>query len=178
MFERSDRKSTVTIRKALPEDADLLDAIALFQEAVTEVRRIRGEMQIARKVPLTVALGDEDVLAKLAGHARAINELAGASLTLLVDRPKTAATVVVRGVECAIDLEGIVDFEAELARLEKVLVKAEKDVAQLEKRLSNPKFVDRAPAHVVDEFKGKLSAAITTRDTLRASHARIQEALA
>ena len=69
------------------------------------------------------------------------------------------------------------DFEAEVKRLDKVLAKADKDVQQLERRLSNPKFVDRAPAEVVEEVRGKLASAVARRDTLRDSRDRLAGAL-
>ena len=76
-------------------------------------------------------------------------------------------------VELAIPLEGVIDIAAELDRLAKELVKVEKDVKDLEKRLSNKGFVDRAPAHVVAGFQEKLDAATARRDALRASQARL-----
>ena len=54
-----------------------------------------------------------------------------------------------------------------------MLVKVEQDVQQLEKRLANPAFADRAPADVVAEVRGKLDAAIIRRDTLLASRDRL-----
>ncbi len=71
----------------------------------------------------------------------------------------------------------MVDIAEEVKRLDKVLIKADKDVEQLEKRLANKGFVDRAPAEVVDEVKEKLAASIARRDTLRASRDRLAGAL-
>jgi valyl-tRNA synthetase len=123
-------------------------------------------------------VSDADLLATLSNHARALKENAGVSLELLVDRPNGAATAVVSGVECVLPLQGVVDFEEELRRLDKVLAKAEKDVKQLDKRLTNPKFVSKAPEHVVAEVQGKRDAAQLRLETLRASRTRIVEAMA
>ena len=78
-----------------------------------------------------------------------------------------------RSVKLVLPLEGVVDVAEELARLDKVLAKAEKDVAQLEKRLGNKNFVERAKPEIVESFQGKLVAARTLRDTLRASRDRL-----
>jgi valyl-tRNA synthetase len=76
-----------------------------------------------------------------------------------------------------VPLEGVVDFGAELQRLDKVLAKADKDVSQLEKRLASKGFTMRAPPEVVEEVQTKLNAARGRRSKLQASRERMQEAL-
>ncbi len=154
-------------------DATVLDEVAQLQEAVTEVRRIRGEMEIAMKKPLELLVGDDALLALLQRHGRALHELARCEAKPLGEEPDPSATAVVRGVKLVIPLEGVVDVAEELARLDKVLAKADKDVVQLEKRLGNKAFVDKAKPEIVEEFRGKLEAARTLRDTLQASRARL-----
>jgi len=156
-----------------PEDPAVLDEVARIQETVTEVRRIRGEMEIAMKKPLEVHVADDGLLSLLQVHRRALHELARAEAKAFAGEPDPSATAVVRGVKLVIPLEGVVDVAEELARLDKVLAKAEKDVGQLEKRLSNKNFVERAKPEIVEEFRGKLEAARTLRDTLQASRARL-----
>ncbi len=159
------------------EDPQALDEIALIQEIVTEIRRIRGEMELSYKITLPVLIADASLREKLAPHARAMTELASAEIAELTERPAGVATFVVRGVECIIPLDGVVDIGEEVARLDKALAKLEKDVSSLEKRLSNKGFTDRAPADVVDGFREKLAAAKLRYDTLAASRARLAEAL-
>ena len=156
-----------------PDDPAVLDEVAQIQETVTEIRRIRGEMEIAMKKPLEVHVADDGLLSLLQRHGRALNELARAEAKAFAGEPDPSATAVVRGVKLVIPLEGVVDVAEELARLDKVLAKAEKDVGQLEKRLSNKNFVERAKPEIVEEFRGKLEAARTLRDTLQASRARL-----
>jgi valyl-tRNA synthetase len=62
-----------------------------------------------------------------------------------------AARGVSKGFELAIPLEGLLDLDAERARLEKELAKAEKDLGVSENRLHNPSFTERAPAEVVEK---------------------------
>ena len=83
----------------------------------------------------------------------------------------------VRGREITIPLEGIVDFAKEVARLDKGIAKADDDVGQLQKRLSNPSFVDRAPPEVVEEVRSKIEAAKMRRDTLARSRERLAAAI-
>ena len=162
---------------AEPGDDDVLEAIGEVQAAVTEIRRIRGEMEIAPRVELKVFIADEPLYRRLNGHKRAFWDMSRVKLVHTVDAPKASATGVVSGQSLVIPLDGVVDISAEVARLDKVLAKSDKDVQALEKKLSNKNFVDRAPVEVVDEFREKLTAAVARRDTLRASRNRLAEAL-
>ena len=160
-----------------PVDPASLEEVAVLQEAITEIRRIRGEMQLSPRTPLTLLVDDAGLRATLGGHARAMQELAGVTVEALVERPAGVASAVVRGQELVIPLAGVVDFAEEVKRLDKVLAKAEKDVSQLSKRLGNPRFVDNAPAEVVDEVREKLANAKARLQTLQASRDRLAEAL-
>jgi valyl-tRNA synthetase len=160
-----------------PNNPVALEAVSLLQDVVSAVRQIRGEMEIAHRVPLTLMVADVAMLTALKPHTRGLKELAGSVVVALDSRPKGAATAVVRGIEIVIPLQGVVDLGAEAARLSKVLAKVEKDVSQLDKRLSNSNFVDRAPEHVVAELQEKRRAAEQRLATLRASFERISEAL-
>ena len=73
------------------------------------------------------------------------------------DNPPTSLSQVVQGLELNIPLEGLVDVDQEIARLNKELDKLKKEVARVEKKLSNEKFVANAPAVVVNSEKEKLA---------------------
>jgi valyl-tRNA synthetase len=158
-------------------DPAVLDQIAYLQEAVTEVRRIRGEMEISRSITLEVYVADLGTFQALEPHARALWDMGRCKVVHTSEEPKASATAVVRGQRLVIPLQGVVDISAEVARLDKVLVKADKDVAELEKRLANPSFVERAPKELVDELREKLASAVARRDTLRSSRNRLAGAL-
>ncbi|MFT4624097.1 MAG: valyl-tRNA synthetase [Myxococcota bacterium] len=160
-----------------PSDPATLAEVAVLQEAITEIRRIRGEMQIAMRKPMRLLVGDAALLATLSNHARALSENAGVTLEALAERPSGVATAVIAGAECLLPLQGVVDFVEELNRLDKVLAKAVADIGQLDKRLGNPKFVSKAPPDVVAEVQSKRDAAKLRLDTLQASRVRIVEAM-
>jgi len=154
-------------------DEAALASMQEFQAAVLEVRRVRGEMQIARKVPLTVLVNDAHLAERLQQHADGWAHLVNATVEPLTERPDAVATAMVGEVELAIPLEGVIDIQAELERLDKELAKVDKDVKDLEKRLGNKGFVNNAPEHVVKGFQDKLEAATARRDALRASQQRL-----
>jgi valyl-tRNA synthetase len=160
-----------------PHDETVLQEVSLLQEAITEVRRLRSEMELGRKVELRLLAADATIRERLSRHADALLDLCAARVEAMESRPAGSATVVVRGQELAVPLQGIVDIAAEIARLDKVLVKADKDASDLERRLSNPSFVDRAPAEVVAEVREKLANAVARRGALRAGRDRLAGAL-
>lgn len=154
-------------------DEAAIAEFAELQAAIVEVRKIRGEMQIARKVPLTVLVNDAGLASRLAKHAEGWRHLVNADVQPMGERPDVAATAMVGEVELAIPLAGVIDVQAELDRLNKELAKVDKDVADLEKRLGNKGFVAKAPEKVVRGFRDKLEAALALRDALRASQGRL-----
>jgi len=157
-----------------PSDSQALVDIERLQQTVTEVRRIRGEMRLPKKVGLTLLVRDDGLYSGLYRHSRALAELAGVQLEQAESFPKAAAVAVVDGQECAIPLEGVIDVGAEIARLRKEIEKAEKDAGQLQKRLANKAFVANAKPEIVDGFRAKHAAAITRLDSLTASLGKLE----
>jgi valyl-tRNA synthetase len=74
------------------------------------------------------------------------------------DGPESA-TALVGDMKVLIPMAGLIDKEAELARLEKELGKLQADAERVEKKLSNPSFVDKAPEAVVQKERDKLAEA-------------------
>ena len=147
-----------------PEDDSSLVEVAELQEAIRAIRRIRAEMQIAHKIPLRILTDEPGLLQR---HLQGLSDLCGVSEVQKGKRAGICATAVVRGNELYIPLEGVIDIEEERQRLDKELAKSDKDIASLEKRLNNPGFTNRAPAHVVAEFSEKLSTARDRQVKLR-----------
>lgn len=128
---------------------------------VEGVRNIRGEMNIApsKKLPVFFKNGsandqrcmkdNQQFLIKLA-NLESINWLAES------DDAPLAATALVAGLEILVPMAGLIDKDAELARLQKESDKLEKELARLAGKLKNPKFVDKAPDEVVQKERDKL----------------------
>jgi valyl-tRNA synthetase len=76
--------------------------------------------------------------------------------------------VVAGAVQGFLPLEGVVDLDAERARVERALAGAQEDFALADKKLSNPNFRDRAPADIVAKEEAKRSEAEATVGKLQA----------
>ncbi|SFD87984.1 valine--tRNA ligase [Roseivivax sediminis] len=142
------------------------------------VRSARAQMRVPNgmHVPLLVADLDKAGRNAWAANEALIARLARVeSLTETQDFPKGTVTIPVGGATFGMPLDGIVDVAAEMARLEKSLSKLQKEVAGLEKRVSNPKFVESAPDDVVEETRESLAARREEERTLEIALARLRE---
>ncbi|OGL43572.1 MAG: valine--tRNA ligase [Candidatus Schekmanbacteria bacterium RBG_13_48_7] len=68
-------------------------------------------------------------------------------------RPEQSAAGVVGNIEIFIPLAGLIDFEAEKQRLAKKISQAQADLEKILKKLSNPSFIDKAPAEIIEKEK-------------------------
>ena len=133
----------------------------LVQEVTVALRNIRAEQQVSPKQPIKVVLqGPADKLAVLDPVRHYVSQLVLAeSFELDGERPRPAAANVVDGIDVLVALAGLIDLDAERARLEKEQKRLSGFITGLEKKLSNENFVARAPEDVVAKEREKLSSA-------------------
>jgi valyl-tRNA synthetase len=166
----------------------IADESLVDEHAVTEinwvmsfilgVRRIRGEMNIAPGKPLPVLLqngsaNDQDFLNNNSVYLQKIGRLA--SITWLDNEESTpeSAIALVGEMKILIPMAGLIDKDAELARLEKEIQKINNDLPRIKDKLSNPTFVDKAPPAVIDKEKAKLAELCSVLSNLEQQHAKI-----
>jgi valyl-tRNA synthetase len=94
---------------------------------------------------------------------------------LTMPRPAKAATTFESGFEVVVSLAGLVDVEAEVARIGKELARVEKDIEFFGRKLNDPKFVDKAPEAIIAKDRAKLADAEAARTALVAARARLEE---
>ena len=147
-------------------DANLIDEKAEVEmqaviDLISKVRNIRAEMNIKPSDKPTIHVAAKTDAQKIfAANERQILKLARAESMILgesLDVPKASAKAVTAQAEIAIPLEGLIDFEKEIARLENQLGKLKKENEQLNKQLSNANFVERAPAEKVQEIRDRVA---------------------
>ena len=135
-----------------------------LMEIIRTIRNLRSEMNVAPSKRTRLMLLPADGWAEtLRGGDGYFRRLAGASETiLLADRAevteKTVSAVTAAG-ELFIPLGDLVDFEKEIARLGKELENLQKEMKRSRGMLSNPGFLSKAPAQLVQQEKDKLEAA-------------------
>ena len=151
-------------------------AVSLLCDVVSAVRSTRARYGISPKQELPVVLraGFENARV-LEGLKSKIISMARASELSIVPsdahKPAESACVVAHGCEVYCVLTGLIDFEAERARLTKERATLQKDEAKFAKKLSNPGFLAKAAPEIVEKDTAKL---VELRDKL----ARVEEQLA
>ena len=130
-------------------------------ELITAIRSIRAEMNITVAIPLVLAGASKETQGRAERWADFIKRLARVSeISSAATAPKGSVQLVVRGEVAALPLIGVIDIAAERARLTKEMQKAESDIARVDAKLGNEKFVANAPEEVVEEEKEKREEAI------------------
>src|SRR5690625_2691741 len=113
---------------------------------------------MSRQIQLLIQTESEAVVAELENDRHYLERFCNPSdlvIATTVDVPEQAMSAVVTGAEVYLPLEGLIDFDKEISRLEKELDKWQKEVEFVQKKLSNKGFVEKAPAKLVEEEKQK-----------------------
>ncbi|MFZ2313208.1 MAG: valine--tRNA ligase [Methylobacter sp.] len=143
------------------------------------VRRIRGEMNIAPGKPLPVLLqngsdADQQSLANNRIYLQKLGRLESITWLNADDSTPESAIALVGDMKILIPMAGLIDKEAELARLEREIQKIKNDLPRVEGKLSNPTFVDKAPQEVIEKEKAKLADLRSMLNNLEQQQLKIQ----
>jgi valyl-tRNA synthetase len=160
------KTGSTIMREAYPvADANKIDSTAVadmewVMQFINGIRSIRSQMNIAPKKQLPVLLKDAADIDKqrLQDNREFISRLANLeSVEFLTGEAPAAATALVGKMEILIPLEGLIDKDAEIARLDKEISKLDKIIKQSAGKLSNENYVAKAPADVVSKEREKLA---------------------
>ena len=144
---------------------------------ITEVRSVRSEMNVpaGTKVPLIFTGADETIENRVRRHEETIKRIARLeSMVFRSDVPDGTIQMILDDVTIAMSLEGIIDVEAETARLSKEIDKNNKEISKLDAKLGNEKFISRAPEDVVEEQRRRKSEAQQAVEKLQVALQRVQ----
>jgi valyl-tRNA synthetase len=125
-------------------------------DLITAIRSIKSEMNINVNIPVVLSGVSAETQGRAQRWAEFIKRLARVSeISSAASAPQGSVQLVVRGEVAALPLVGVIDLNAERARLAKEMQKAEADIKRVDAKLGNEKFVANAPEEVVDEEKAK-----------------------
>ena len=145
-------------------DLQAIDDLEWVKQFIIAIRNIRGEMDISpsKELPVLLKNVNDNDQRRLNENQQFLSSLAKLeSITVLTDNEQgpASASAVVGDLSVLIPMAGLIDKEAELARLDKAIDKLEKDAARTRGKLGNENFVGKAPAAVIDKEKAKLADA-------------------
>ena len=136
-------------------------AMTTIMETIKSVRNMRAEVNAApgKKSEVILHFSDAALRDMVAENEGYLTVLAAAEpvtiLAMDAAKPENAMAAVVDGVEIYLPLKGLIDVEKETARLNKELENLAKEIKRVTGKLSNPGFLAKAPAEVVEKEREK-----------------------
>jgi len=161
---RSDKESIMLAEMPRDFSADekLIDQFDIVREAIMAIRSYRTDKKIAMKEPLDVFFAPVQSGATLERYSPVIAKLANLnSFTRLSEKPEKAFTMLVRTEELVFPVTENVDVEGEREKLQKELEYTNGFLISVRKKLANEKFVNGAPAQVIESERKKEQDALS-----------------
>ena len=154
------------------QDSQVEAQMAQLMELIRAVRTIRNEMNtpLSKAVDLYIKVQDAAGQALLEANQAYIKRFCNPAQLLISqapEHPEEVVTQVLSFAEILMPLKGLIKLEDELARLEGEQAKLEKEVARIDGKLSNEKFVSRAPEQVVAEERNKRQGYLSQLETVK-----------
>ncbi len=160
-------------------DAEADQAMSWVKSFILGIRKIRGEMDIkpGKTLPVLLQNGSQQDQLLLKQYSVYIERLGKVeSITWLnnKDDAPESAMALVGDMKVLIPMAGLIDKEAELARLHKEMEKNRKDIESIEAKLGNKSFVDKAPEAVVNVQRERLLNLRNALENLQTQHELIK----
>ena len=176
MCEREDGESLMVSALTLDSyvDTDFVKQFEVVKEVISNIRTIRLQKNIAQKEALELQVVGENPGVEFNA---VITKMCNLSAITVVDaKAEGAASFMVGTTEFAVPLGNMIDVEAEIARMEAELKHKEGFLQGVLKKLSNEKFVNNAPAAVIEIERKKQSDAESIIKSLKESIAALKKA--
>ncbi|WP_114752425.1 valine--tRNA ligase [Pleomorphovibrio marinus] len=158
--ERSNEEALIVSNwpKVSPYDEKLVVNAQHVFEVVSQVRNLRASKGLSPKEPLTLAI-KTDNKTRFIGFEPLMKRLGNLESLEFKNELEDAASFVVKADECFVPLSTQVNAEEEKAAIQEEIKYVKGFLQTVEKKLGNERFVNNAPANVVEKEKKKLSDA-------------------
>ena len=155
-------------------DEDIIREFEVVKEAISNIRSIRLQKNIAQKEALELQVIGENPVAAFSAVITKMCNLS--SIDVVENKADGAASFMVGTTEYAVPLGNMIDVEAEIARMEAELKHKEGFLQGVLKKLGNEKFVNNAPAAVLEMERKKQADAESIIKSLKESIAALKKA--
>ncbi|UAS74877.2 valine--tRNA ligase [Staphylococcus pseudintermedius] len=148
---------TVDASFVFEESKDVMEQLVEIIKAVRQ-SRLEVNTPLSKEIPIKIQAKNETIQQLLKTNQHYLERFCNPStleIETQIDIPDKAMTTVVVAGEVILPIEGLIDMDKELERLEKDLQKWQKELDRVNKKLSNENFVNKAPEHVINEEKEK-----------------------
>ncbi len=163
MWENDDKSLAFATWPAFGDiDIQAETDFTLLQETTRAIRNLRQQAEIAPSKKIGITLRAVSQIAEILLENSAILEGLANLETIFVEpatapRHQNAISQTLSQLEVVLPLDGLIDVEKERAKLEKQRDAAQKDFDKMSAKLSNPAFVERAPAAVLEKDRARVS---------------------
>lgn len=151
-------------------EPEAVEQMLAIMGSIRAVRNIRAEFNLSHGASIKVIMvcKDENWVKLFEDYGSYIRELAKVSDLQLVlnlaQKPRQAVSALLSFAELYVPLEGVIDVEKEVGRLEKDLKTIETDIDRTEAKLNNEKFLAKAPPEVIEKEKGRQEEAMLRKE--------------
>lgn len=185
LWQKFGNRVTLLMTSSWPQRQAPGDALADAEmewviRLISDVRSVRSEMNVpaGAKIPLLIKDALPENLERLARHHELILRLARLESAKPTQVTPDGAVQLVHGeATIFLPLAGVIDFTAETARLKKEVGKLDSDIAKIDAKLANEKFVSRAPQEVIDEQRERKADAQAARTRMMDALDRLKGAI-
>ena len=175
MYEREEGESIMVCPLSMDThvDSEMIQQFEVVKEVISNVRSIRLQKNIAQKETLELQVVGEN---PVDAFNLVVMKMCNLSAIDVVDtKTEGAASFMVGTTEYAVPLGNMIDVEAEIARMEVELKHKEGFLQGVMKKLSNEKFVNNAPAAVLELERKKQADAESIINSLKESIAALKK---
>ncbi|MFQ3901917.1 valine--tRNA ligase [Staphylococcus sp. 50Mo3-1] len=139
---------------------DSKETMQQLVEIIKSVRQSRLEVDtpLSKAIPIFIKAKDDNIKETLLNNSNYIDRFCHPSeltIDMDIEIPEKAMTSVTTAGEVVLPLEGLIDMDKEIERLENELLKWEKELDRVNKKLANENFVNKAPEKVINEEREK-----------------------
>ena len=150
-------------------------------EAVTGIRTIRGELNIAPSLKLNVMIKTyseiaENILLENVEFVRSLARVNRIETGPAIAKPEGSATSIKSSMEIYVPLKGVLNIGAELDRLKKEMGKVDTAIVSLSRKLFNDDFLQKAPKDIIGKEKAKYEELISMKERIKESIKMLKEA--
>lgn len=173
-----DENASVTVApwpKPTEQNPSAETTMETLMKVIDNIRSIRGELNvpIGAAVEVHIQAPNFEIRERLETYLEhylpAFTRIESITIAETLPKPPASAEAVIGDTAIYIPLAGVIDLDAEIARLTKRHQQIEKDVTAAQKTLENPNFIERAPENVVAQKRDLLDRLLIEQDKLERS---------
>lgn len=175
IYDRKEGESIMiqTLNVTSTYDEGIIQLFEVVKEVIGGIRTIRLQKNIAQKEALSLEVVGESPIATFNAVITKLCNLS--AIATVAAKAEGAASFMVGTTEYAVPLGNLIDAEEELKKLEADLKYQEGFLQSVMKKLSNEKFVSKAPANVIEMERKKQADAETKIAALKESIAALRK---